>query len=160
MILKPNQVVVICDSREQRPFDLTPLKMKTGTLATGDYALAAAPDYVAIERKSASDLLGCIGHGRERFERELQRLLAYPRRIVLLECSYSDLLNHPRTQLAPASIAGTIAAWSGRYCGFHFAGNRRDAQDFAGRFLLIAAREMWEKAEAFREAIEGREGGT
>ena len=70
MILKPNQVVVICDSREQRPFDLTPLKMKTGTLATGDYALDAAPDYVVIERKSASDLLGCIGHGRERFERE------------------------------------------------------------------------------------------
>ncbi len=151
--LRPEQVLILTDTREQAPFDLTPLKTRTGNLPTGDYTLEAAPDFAVIERKSASDLLGCIGGGRERFERELQRLRAFPRRIVLVECSYPDLLNHHRTQIKPAAIAGSIAVWSGRYCGFHFAGNRRDAEDFARRFLLTAARELWNRAEAFHKEV-------
>ena len=153
-ILKPEQVRILVDTREQLPLDLHPMPMETATLTTGDYALAAAPDFAVIERKTGPDLLGCIGGGRKRFEAELRRMRSYPRRVVLIECRYVDLLNDTRTQINPAAIAGTIAAWTGRFAGFMFCENRIDAEDFAQRFLMAAAREIWEQAESF-----SKEGG-
>lgn len=76
--LAPESVVAITDSREQCPLDLSPLRSERGTLDTGDYCLASCPDVVRIERKSLSDLVGCVGSDRERFEREVSRLLAFP----------------------------------------------------------------------------------
>ncbi len=76
--LKPEHVVAIVDTREQLPLGLTPLQSVEGTLTTGDYSVAGLKHVVAIERKSLPDLLGCIGQQRDRFDREVQRLLAYP----------------------------------------------------------------------------------
>ena len=42
-------------------------------METGDLVLAALPDGAVVERKTASDLVSCIGSGHERFERELKR---------------------------------------------------------------------------------------
>ena len=67
--LKPEAVVAIVDSREQLPLDLSPLQMTVGTLKTGDYSVAGLTAYVALERKSESDFLACVGVERERFER-------------------------------------------------------------------------------------------
>ena len=83
--LRPENVTVITDSRERKPLDLSPLQTITGTLATGDYGLQALPNACSIERKSLDDLLGCVGRGRQRFDREVQRLLAYPTRVLLVE---------------------------------------------------------------------------
>ena len=152
--LKPEQVLILTDSREQSAFDLTPLRQETATLATGDYTLAAAPDYCVIERKTGSDLLGCIGAGRERFERELARLRGFSRKVVLVESKYVDLLNDTRSKINPAAIAGSIASWTGKYAPFMFCGNRVDAEDFCRRFLMTAARELWSQAESFRKAID------
>ena len=52
--LKPEQVVAVCDSREQLPLDLAPLQVVGGTLTTGDYSLRGLEHLVAIERKSFS----------------------------------------------------------------------------------------------------------
>ena len=153
MPLKPESVTAWVDSREQQPFDLSPLAMETATLPTGDYCLAAAPEVAIIERKTASDLLGCIGRDRERFEAELGRIRAFPARIVICECSWDDLLHDPRSKLTSTSITGSIAAWSARYCGFQFCGTRTAAEDFAKRFLLCQARRLWERAEAFRREV-------
>ena len=76
--LKPSAVVAVVDTREQCPLDLSPLTTVVGTLATGDYSVKGLVDVVAIERKSLSDLLGCIGQSRERFDKEIMRLLGYP----------------------------------------------------------------------------------
>ena len=37
--LKPKDVVAIVDTREQQPWDLTPLQSVFGTLTTGDYTV-------------------------------------------------------------------------------------------------------------------------
>jgi len=58
------------------------LRSVTGTLATGDYSIAELESVVAIERKSQADMLSCIGGERERFEREVQRLLSFPVRAL------------------------------------------------------------------------------
>ena len=122
--------------------------------------MAAAPDYCAIERKSISDFLGCIGQERARFEAELARFRAFPERLVLIEGSWGSVLNDPKTKLKPQSIAGTVAAWTARYCPFMFADNREMAEDFARRFLFNAARGLWERAEAFRKASEDHQGAA
>lgn len=152
--LQAPQVVVQVDTREQAPLDLSPLRMEEATLRTGDYALAAAPDACVIERKTASDLLGCIGNGRSRFEAELSRIRAFPARVVLVEAAWCDLLNDPRSKISPESITGTIAAWQARFCPFMFAGTRSAAEDFARRFLFNEARRIWSISEAFRQELE------
>jgi len=152
--LRPEQIRVLVDTREQVPLDLAPLAMQRSTLATGDYALAAAPDHAIVERKSAQDLLAVIGRDRRRFEAELMRLRAYAVRVVLVEATWADLLNDPRTKLTPTQISGTISAWTARYTSFMFDGSRALAEDFARRFLYTASKRLWERAEAFRREVE------
>ena len=154
--LRPEMVTVIQDSREQDPLDLAPMPVEVAGLASGDYVLAAAPDVAVIERKSIADLLGCIGRGRERFERELQRLRAFPCRVVLVEGHYPDLFQDARSRLSPESIVGTLAAWQARYCGFLFAGTKAAAEEDAQRFFMNVARQLYQRAEAFTKAVESQ----
>ena len=154
--LRPEMVTVIQDSREQDPLNLAPMPVEVAGLASGDYVLAAAPEVAVIERKSIADLLGCIGGGRERFEKELQRLRAFPCRVVLVEGHYPDLVNDARTRLSPESIVGSVAAWQARYCGFLFAGTKEAAEEYAQRFFMNIARQLYQRAEVFRKAVESQ----
>lgn len=151
--LQAGQVLAQVDTREQAPLDLAPLRMEQATLRTGDYTLAAAPEACVIERKTASDLLSCIGNGRERFEAELCRIRAFPVRVVLVECSWYELLHDERSKISATSISGTIASWVGKYAPFQFCGTRAMAQDFARRFLFNEARRLWSLSEAFRREV-------
>ena len=89
--LEPEQVTAVIDTREQTPLDLTPLRMTTGTLTTGDYSVLGLELVVAIERKSLSDLLCCVGRERDRFDREVMRLLAYPVRCLVVEATWPEI---------------------------------------------------------------------
>jgi ERCC4-type nuclease len=89
--LKPENVAAVIDTREQCPLDLSPLRSVAGTLTTGDYSVQGLETVVAVERKSLGDLLGCIGQYRERFDREVQRLLAYSCRAIVVEATWPDL---------------------------------------------------------------------
>ena len=89
--IQPEQVTAICDTREQRPLDLSPLQVVEGTLATGDYSVVGLESIVAIERKSLLGLVACCGHERERFDREIQRLLAFDVKALIVETTWSDL---------------------------------------------------------------------
>ena len=81
MTLKPNSITILVDTREQRPWQFPHCFMtESATLATGDYSVKGLTDEVAIERKSLADLLACVGRERDRFEREVHRLLAPDRR--------------------------------------------------------------------------------
>ncbi len=75
--LDPSAVVVIRDTREQVGLDLTPLTVVAG-LATGDYGCRGLESEIAVELKGdITDLLTVVGREPDRFEREVQRLLAY-----------------------------------------------------------------------------------
>lgn len=88
--VKPPLQIVI-DSREQRPLAL-PNSIVKG-LSTGDYSALGYENLIAVERKSIEDLLGCIGQSRDRFQRELERLAAFPYPAIVVECTMSDILN-------------------------------------------------------------------
>ena len=82
------QHTIIIDTREDWPHVWAPhffdkVQLVRGTLETGDLCLAALPDGAIVERKTVPNLLGCIGKGRDRFERELKRSRYVARLLVV-----------------------------------------------------------------------------
>lgn len=128
-------------------------RMVRGTLETGDIALAALPEGVVIERKTPSDLAGCIGKGRERFERELRRGRYLGRLIVVVEGDLRDVIE-AAPGIKPAAVMGSLAAWTARFCPIVFAGSVRAAADFSFRALSAQVRTIEREAKALREANE------
>jgi DNA excision repair protein ERCC-4 len=144
---RPEDVTAIVDSREQNSLDLSPLRTVTGTLTTGDYSVVGLEAIVAIERKSESDLLGCIGTDRARFEREVQRLMAYQVRALVIESTWAELeAGDWRSRVKPASVIGSLLGWSAMGLPIVMAGNHRKAGQYVSKLLYIAARRRWREA--------------
>ena len=151
---RPEQLTVIIDSREQLPFDLAPLKMETATLVTGDYFIKGLEHVISYERKSLSDQVVCCGPERKRFEAELQRMLAYPVRAVIVESDWGEIeLGGWRSNITPKSVIGSILGWQAWGIPFVLAGRRERAQDFCRRMLFIAARREWRKLRALAGGV-------
>ena len=136
--VKEPQLQIVVDSREQLPYSFDGAIRKA--LATGDYSVLSMEDSIAIERKSLSDLLGCIGAQRERFERELKRLHSIPFRALVVEATLRDLLTAP-SQLHPNSIIGSLCSWIMKYqLPILFCGNRSMAERMTMRLLVKGAK--------------------
>lgn len=148
---------VVIDTREQLPWDFAgiPADAHQGagcvvvpavvdTLGAGDYSVRGWETRVAVERKSAADLVGTIGQGRERFERELERLAVMDFATVVVEAELSELkLNPPpHSQLQFKTITRSVIAWQQRYTRVHwmFLPGRRAAMLWGYRVL-----ERWVK---------------
>ena len=146
--LKPEDLTAVIDTREQLPLDLSPLQTVAGTLATGDYSVQGLEHVVAIERKSLPDLLGCIGQHRERFDREVQRLLAYPVRAIVVEATWADLeAGQWRSQVTPAAAIGSVLGWIAAGVPIILAGDHERAGKYVSRLLFTAARRRWREAK-------------
>lgn len=149
MPLVPEQLTALTDSREQTPLDLTPLKSVRGTLPTGDYSIFGLENIVVVERKSLQDYVMCVGRERVRFEREVQRLLAYPSRLLVVTAPMSDLQEKKyRGEVSPESAIGSALGWMARGLPIFFAANHTEAGKMVARFLFIVARRRYEEAKA------------
>ena len=139
--LQPEQVRVIVDSREKRPYDLSPLKTTQGTLPTGDYILEAMPNEICIERKSGSDLLGCVGTSRVRFDREITRMLAFRIPILLVEASWEwlELGNWPG-KVTPTMVVSSLVGWMCRGISVICVDGHERAAMIASKLLYITAK--------------------
>lgn len=139
--LRPQDVVAIVDSREQTPLDLSPLSHIVKGLPTADYSVVGAENLIAFERKSLNDLIGCIGHGRSRFERMLDRLREYPYRAIVVEADWSSIdLKSYRGTLHPNAVYGTLMGWA-MSCNvpIMFMGDRKRAGLAMARLIWVAA---------------------
>lgn len=157
--LKAEAITAICDTREQLPLDLSPLRVVRGTLTTGDYSIAGMENIVSLERKSLDDLLGCIGQDRERFDREVQRLLAYPVRCLIVESTWTELEQGGwRSKVTPAAAIGSCLGWIASGLPVVMAGSHQRAGQFASRILYTAARRRWrESRELICNVLESKE---
>jgi ERCC4-type nuclease len=152
--LKPEQVVAVIDSREKLPYDLAPLRSVTGSLRTGDYSVRGLEHVIAIERKSASDLLTCIGQDRKRFDAEVKRLLAFPVRGLVCECSWYDLENNTkRRKVTPQAAVASVLGWCCQGLPVVMAGNRDRAARFVARMLFVAARRRWRELRILGQSV-------
>jgi DNA excision repair protein ERCC-4 len=147
-------LTAIQDSREQNPLDLTPLRVEVGTLATGDYSIKGLEHVIAVERKSAEDMLGCIGRERERFDREIQRLLAYPTRAIVVEAGWQFFERGEwRGQVTTNAAIGSLLGWIAAGVPIVMAYDHERAGRFVSRMLFTAARRRWREARALVASI-------
>jgi len=147
--LKPENVVAIVDTREQHPLDLAPLQTMTGGLTTGDYSLKGLEMEVAVERKSLSDLIGCVGVERARFDREVKRLLAYPVRALVVEATWQDVeVGGWRSKVTPAAALGSMLGWIAAGLPVVMAEDHQRAGRYVSRLLYISARRRWRELRA------------
>lgn len=124
--------IVVVDTREQLPFLFDTVKPLPGevvkaTLTTGDYSIQGLEKQVCVERKSHSDLFGSCGSGRDRFEREFQRMAEMEYAALVIEQDWKTMFTRPAvvrmpapddpgySGMAPESVLGTLIAWSQRY---------------------------------------------
>jgi ERCC4-type nuclease len=137
--MTPEPITLICDTREPWPHPWAKwlpshVTLERRCLPTGDLCLKGFEQGALCERKTITDLLGCIGSSRERFEAELQRASALASFAVVVEGSFRELGRQSRG-IATAAITGSIAAWTRRHCPFVFCDTERGAALFALRFL-------------------------
>ena len=153
--IQPHSIIPLIDSREQTPWDLPALGTpQTVTLDTGDYSYLGGERELAIERKSLTDLLGCIGGERERFERELTRMLAYPTRALIIEASWPDLERGEwRSKVTAAAAVGSVLGWIGWGIPCILAGDRARAAKYAARLIYLTARRRWRECRALAAGI-------
>lgn len=152
--LPAESITAVIDTREQLPLDLSPLQTTRGTLATGDYSVVGLEAVVSIERKSLSDLLGCVGGDRERFDREVQRLIAYPVRCLVVEAAWTDLeAGRWNSKVTSAAAIGSVLGWIATGLPVVMAGDHVRAGRYVSRLLYIAARRRWREARALAGGI-------
>lgn len=153
--LDHSRVIALVDTREQTPLDLSPLSVESTTLPTGDYTLKGLESIVAIERKSLDDLLGCVGRERERFDREVQRLLAYPVRVLVIESTWGEIdLGQWRSKITPEQVIGSLLAWEAMGLSVHLAGDHRRAGKHVARLLYQVAKKRYRELRALVGDIE------
>lgn len=152
---KPTPRVLI-DTREQAPLESVNLLTQRGTLDTSDYSVAGLEHLIAVERKSLPDLLACLGHGRERFKLELQRLRAYRFRLLVIEADTATIERGEWcSQLKPAYVLGSLASWTAIYgLPVWLAGDHEAAGRFVERHLYQCCRHITSEYEAAAKLVE------
>jgi ERCC4-type nuclease len=107
-------LVILADTREQAipPFPDGVVIERT-TLREGDYTMPALRTIAVIERKSAADFASTLSWGRDRFDREVQRLHSYRWKCVVVEADLSMV--YRASGMHPHSILGSIASLLARH---------------------------------------------
>lgn len=156
-VLKPEHVTAIIDTREKRPFDLSPLKTEPGKLVTGDYSVKGLEHFIAIERKSLQDLVMCCGSERVRFAKACQRLMAYPCRAIVVEATWHDLeAGKWHGTMTPNAVCGSVLGWIAMGLPIIMGHNANLASRQVSRLLFIAARRRYEELLMYQDIIDGQ----
>lgn len=118
--MKLPPLTILVDTREQLPLKFREFPSEITTLKTGDYSVRVGGldlrDVVAIERKSVADLVGSLGQGRERFERELARLARIRWRALVVEGDLREIAaGTPHSTLTAKQIMSPLHAWCWKY---------------------------------------------
>lgn len=126
----------ICDTREPWPHpwaDYLPdeCTIERGTMETGDWCVAGFADGVVIERKTASDFLGTITSGRERFEKELRRARLDCRELIIVVEASLAVVKAKSGGMSEGSLLGTIASFARQGIPVIFAGDVETAASIA-----------------------------
>lgn len=131
--------MVIRDSREQKELDISPLRYETACLKTGDFSVKGFEDKITIELKALDDFVGCVTFERERFERELERMKAYPYRLIVVKSSWSKIyMKHYRSSVPPNAVMGSAMSFQ-MTAPIVMAENHSMAGILVARFLWVAA---------------------
>lgn len=152
---RKDQCCIVIDSREQDAWDFPEFTVERAGLQTGDYGLRDCPDSVCIERKSLADFIGSISGGRDRLEREIDRMRAFPVRAIVVEAAYPDLLNPAnwRGRATPALAHASVASFWSRGCPVFFGHDKAGANRFAADLLWRVFQGHWRDCRQLAQQI-------
>lgn len=175
--------LVQVDTREQDPF--RPYLWQKGVggkysdvlldpervaLTEGDYTTPAAASHVRVERKSLADLYGTLFGGgvdalgesasnQDRFRRELLRLSAYARPLLVIEGTRRAFCEHiiaRRWRVHPAAAVQLVESLAFDYAvPVAWCESRREAEWLVGYLLARAHAQATKKTEARKAARRG-----
>lgn len=140
---------VLVDTREQLPYTFERFANWVGAveqraLPTGDYSVSGMEHLIAVERKTLPDIVSSLMDGRQRFLRELARMIEFRYRCICIEASRSEIKT-PYTfatevKAHPNGIAGSLDAAAARYgILIHYGCNRELSEEFVASFLSKSA---------------------
>lgn len=148
-----DKLKIVIDTREQTPlvFPAEEAVTELGTLKFGDYSLAGMTDWIAIERKSLPDLVGCVGRERDRFEKEVIALRGFMYKAVVVEADLPKIeAGKWRGDILPQHVLGTIASWRIKYkIDFIYA----NSPELASREVLRLLRKFRDYVEDFDKRL-------
>lgn len=102
------EYTILIDNRERYAYNFGQIKTEKATLPSGDYALRAGDQILAVvERKTKDNFLHDIAHLdvlRVKLE-ELDKL--YPRKAMIFEVSYADLIS-PKNKFYPGAFIAKV----------------------------------------------------
>jgi len=134
---------IVIDTREQLPYTFpSPCSVQRRVLSTGDYSLCGLEELVFVERKSLDDLAATLGNPqrRKRFYNELARAQAARHKVILVEGSTRDILEHRYTGgINPVSLYTLVLALQihDPWLSVHFAGDRQQAIAFLYHYFSL-----------------------
>jgi DNA excision repair protein ERCC-4 len=126
----PPGFILVIDTRENTPLFISGSLLKglnvvRDTLSAGDYSIRGFESKIAVERKTISDLLGCLGNERERFKIELEKLRAYEWKAIAVEGTEDELLQyHDFSLMDPNSVRQSVVSINIRF-GIQFYFNQK-----------------------------------
>jgi len=136
----PEDFILVQDNQEKLPkharhkglFNPSLLYIITAHLKTGDYSIQGFEDVITIERKSISDLLGTLGKGRIRFEKELNRMSEYKWKGLLIEGLENDVYQpNDFSSMHPNSIYHSLAAIETKWgLSVYYAKDKKSARNW------------------------------
>jgi len=146
--------MALIDTREQLPLDLSPLRAETTSLTTGDYSVKFLDHVVSVERKSLGDLVTCVGRERERFDREVERLLAFPVRCLVIESTWPAIeMGQWRGKVTASQVEGSLIGWIAKGLPVAMVGSHERAGRFVSRLLYTTARRRWQESREFISGV-------
>jgi DNA excision repair protein ERCC-4 len=144
----PKPFVILADTREQLipPFP-DGVVVERATLETADYTTPVLRTIAVIERKSPGDFASTLSWGRQRFDREVERLQGFVWKAVVVEGELSEVFRSSATH--PHAIIGSIASLFARHdTPVLFVGNPAGA----GR-LISGLLRRWEERVAVERGL-------
>lgn len=141
---------IIIDTREINAFTFASIEPQPAliyqALPTGDYSLVGHEDQITIERKSLCDLYGSVGAGRERFEREFQRMTEFDYAALVIEADLGCIIKNPPeySRMRPKAVFRTLLSWSLKYGVYVWPCPDRG---FAEKTTYLLLKFWWEKRE-------------
>lgn len=150
MSCKAANFTIIIDTREQRPWAFGEgVPIIRTSLPAGDYSIVGLEGVVSIERKSLDDLVNTLFHSEDRFFKELVKLKGYRRKLVAVEGSVEDILEHRYTsETTPLAVLGKVNSLHAIFnIPFVWWGSRQYAEYMALKWLEM----VWKRSRKWEE---------
>lgn len=137
------------DTREprQHPWNVHPFPVVRATLPFGDGTLSGFERELVFERKTLTDLVGCCGRSRQRFEKVVTGLLGHRLPFLVVEADWYTVESGGWPgDLKPSHVIGALVGWECRGIHLLMAGSAERAGTLVARICYMHLRRAWDRA--------------